>query len=227
MAKGKILIVEDEKDIVEMIEYNLKKEGYRTFATLNGEKAISLAKKEHLDLVILDLMLPNIDGFEICKQLKNNEITGQIPIIMLTAKSQEADKIAGLELGADDYMTKPFSPRELIARIKVVLRRQEPSLPQKKIKRGIILIDSVKHKVTVMDKEVLLTHTEFKLLQFMAQRPGVVLSREKVLDGVFGYDSEVYDRTVDVHIKSLRKKLGKARDYIETVRGTGYRFKEI
>jgi phosphate regulon transcriptional regulator PhoB len=227
MAKEKILIVEDEKDIVEMVEYNLQKEGYIIFSVLNGEKAISLAKRERPDLVILDLMLPDIDGFEVCKRLKKNEITAQIPIIMLTAKSREADKVTGLELGADDYLTKPFSPRELTARIKAVLRRWEPSACHKTIKRGSIVIDSIKHKVTVGGKEVLLTHTEFKLLEFMAQKPGIVLSRDRVLDGVFGYDSKVYDRTVDAHIKSLRKKLGKASYYIETVRGAGYRFKEV
>ena len=227
MAKAKILIVEDEKDIVEMIEYNLKKEGYITASVYNGEDAVSLAKSERPDLIILDLMLPGIDGFETCKQLKKNEITGRIPIIMLTAKSQEADKVTGLELGADDYMTKPFSPRELIARIKAVLRRGETLTVGKTIKKGIITIDSLKHKVLVSGKEISLTHTEFKLLEFMAQRAGVVLSRDRLLDGVFGYDSDIYDRTVDVHIKSLRKKLGKARDYIETVRGAGYRFKEI
>ncbi|MFH1552257.1 MAG: response regulator [Candidatus Omnitrophota bacterium] len=226
MAKEKILIVEDEKDIAEMIEYNLRKEGYTTLSVLNGEKAVSLAKKERPNLVILDLMLPDIDGLEVCKRLKKNEITAQIPIIMLTAKSREADKVAGLEVGADDYLTKPFSTRELMARIKAVLRRWEPSSAHKVIKEGFIVIDSVKHKVTVNDREVLLTHTEFKLLGFMAQRPGVVLSRDRLLDGVFGYDAKVYDRTVDAHIKSLRKKLGKANCYIETVRGAGYRFKE-
>ena len=226
MAKEKILIVEDEKDIIEMIEYNLKKEGYETRSVLSGEEAISSAKKERPDLVILDLMLPGIDGFDVCRSLKNNDVTARIPIIMLTAKSQEADKVAGLELGSDDYMTKPFSPRELIARIKAVLRRQDPVIVQKVIKKGIIRIDSVRHQVLVGSEEVQLTHTEFKLLEFMAQRPGVVLSRDRLLDGVFGYDSEVYDRTVDAHIKSLRKKLRSARDYIETIRGSGYRFRE-
>jgi len=226
MAKKKILIVEDEKDIIEMIEYNLKKEGYDTLSALNGEDAISAAKKAKPDLVILDLMLPGMDGFEVCKILKGNENTARIPIIMLTAKSQEADKVAGLELGADDYITKPFSPRELLARMKAVMRRKEPFPSRQTVRRGVISIDSVKHKVLVSGKEVSLTHTEFKLLEYMANRPGIVLSRNKLLDGVFGYEADVYDRTVDAHIKSLRKKLGKARDYIETVRGAGYRFKE-
>lgn len=227
MAKETILIVEDEKDIIEMIEYNLQKEGYTTVSVLTGEDALPAAKRENPDLIILDLMLPGIDGFEVCKKLKSNELTSQVPIIMLTAKSREADKVAGLELGADDYITKPFSPRELTARIKAVLRRGEPVPARRKIEKGILSVDSVKHKVLVNGKEVSLTHTEFKLLEFMAHRPGVVLSRDKLLDGVFGYDSAVYDRTIDAHIKSLRKKLGKARDYIETVRGAGYRFKEL
>ena len=226
MARETILIVEDERDISEMIEYNLQKEGYETICVSSGEEAVQAAKKKNPDLVILDIMLPGIDGFETCKKLKSSEITSPIPIIMLTAKSREADKVVGLEIGADDYMTKPFSPRELTARIKAVLRRGESVFLNKKIVKGILSIDSVKHKVLVKGKEILLTHTEFKLLEFMAKRPGIVLSRDKLLDGVFGYDSAVYDRTIDTHIKSLRKKLGLARDYVETVRGVGYRFAE-
>ncbi len=226
MAKKTILIVEDDKDIVEMIGYNLEKEGYVTVAVACGEDAFSAAKKRAPDLILLDLMLPGMDGFETCRELKGNELTAKIPIIMLTAKSREADKVAGLELGADDYMTKPFSPRELMARIKAVMRRGSQVSVKKSVRIGMIVIDSIKHKVTVGEKEISLTHTEFKLLKFMAQRPGVVFSREILLNGVFGYDSAVYDRTVDAHVKSLRKKLGKARDHIETVRGTGYRFRE-
>lgn len=227
MAKEKIFIVEDDEDIVEMIIYNLKKEGYKTVAVLNGEKAVSLAKIERPDLIILDLMLPGMDGLEVCRILRNQEMTAQIPVIMLTAKSQETDKIVGLELGADDYVTKPFSPRELIARIKAVLRRCKTSLPKKRVEIGNLVIDSIKFKVTVFGKDIFLTPTEFKILEFMAQRPGIVLSRDKIMDGVFGYESIVYDRTIDAHVKSLRKKLGKTRDYIETIRGLGYRFKEI
>ena len=227
MAKEKILIVEDNEDIIEMIAYNLKKEGYRVLSILDGEEAIGLAKREKPDLIILDLMLPGMDGLEVCRAIKNKESLSAIPIIMLTAKSQEADKVVGLELGADDYMTKPFSPRELIARIKAVLRRTKPVVSAGKIELGMIVIDTLRHKVAVSGKSVLLTPTEFKLLEFMAQRPGIVLSRDKILDAVFGYESEIYDRTIDTHMKSLRKKLGRARDYIETVRGIGYRFKEI
>jgi len=227
MAREKILIIEDEKDIIEMIKYNLVKEGYTVVISYNGKDAFPLAKKERPDMILLDLMLPDVDGFEICKQLKNNEITAAIPVIMLTAKSQESDKVAGLELGADDYMTKPFSPRELLARIKAVLRRRVAPVLGTRKKAGDLIVDSVKHKVFLSEKEISLTFTEFKLLEFMIQRPGIVLSRNKLLDGVFGYDSDIYDRTIDVHIKSLRKKLGKVRDYIETVRGVGYRFKEL
>ena len=226
MAKKKILIIEDEKDIVEMIKYNLNKEGYATSTLFRGRDAVSSVKKDQPDLVILDLMLPDIDGFEICKELRANERTAYVPIIMLTAKSQEADKVTGLELGADDYVTKPFSPRELLARIKAVLRRKAPRAIKKTIEIGPVFIDGIRHKVFVDGKEIKLTSTEFKLLTFMAQRPGAVLSRDKLLDGVFGYDANVYDRTVDSHIKSLRKKLGKERDCIETIRGAGYRFKE-
>lgn len=227
MPREKILIVEDDEDIVEMIAYNLKKEGYKILSALRGEEAVSLAKRERPDLIILDLMLPGIDGLEVCRTLKKNEITMQIPVIMLTAKSQEVDKVIGLEVGADDYVTKPFSPKELIARIRAVLRRYEKPLPKKKIKIGDLVIDSLKYEVFVFEKKISLTSTEFKLLEFLAQRQGLVLSRDKILDGVFGYDSESYDRTIDAHIKSLRRKLGKAKGCIETIRGIGYRFKEF
>ncbi|HDZ76821.1 MAG TPA: response regulator [Candidatus Omnitrophica bacterium] len=227
MAKEKILIVEDDADIVEMISYNLKKEGYSVISVLDGERAVYSAKRDKPDLIILDLMLPGMDGLEVCRNMRKNELTAHIPIIMLTAKSQEADKVIGLGLGADDYMTKPFSPRELIARIKAVLRRGDVSLAKKIVKVGGIFIDSLKYKVTVSGKAISLTPTEFKLLEFMAQRPGIVLSRDKILDNVFGYEASIYDRTVDAHMKSLRKKLGKAREYIETIRGAGYRFKEL
>ena len=227
MAKGKILIIEDEADIVEMIEYNLKEAGYKTLVASNGEKGISLAVEEQPDLIILDLMLPVIDGFDVCRTLRGGEKTSGIPIIILSAKSHETDKVLGLELGADDYMTKPFSPRELLARIKAVLRRGQESTQSKKIDVGIVSIDLDKHRVKVKGEEVALTSTEFKLVEFLARRPGFVFSRNQILDGIFGDDSFVYDRTVDAHIKSLRRKLGKAKDYIETVRGSGYRFKEI
>jgi len=223
----KILIIEDDRDIVEMLEYNLKEQGYDFISAFNGNDGIALAKKELPDLIILDIMLPVTDGFEVCRALKSNKMTANMPIIILSAKSLETDKVVGLELGADDYVTKPFSPRELLARIKAILRRgREPKLSDM-IRKGDIVIDSTKLKVTVFGEEISLTLTEFKLLEFMAQRPGVVLSRDRILDAVSGDDVFVLDRTVDAHIKSLRQKLGDAKDYIETVRGAGYRFKEV
>ena len=226
MAGAKILIVEDDEDILEMIAYNLKKESYKVLTALDGEKAVLEAKKKQPDLIILDLMLPGIDGLDVCKTLKKDEATARIPIIMVTAKSQEVDKIVGLELGADDYITKPFSPKELLARIKAVLRRYKMPVIEKRIVKGDLIVDKVKFKVIVFGKEILLTSKEFKILEYLSRNPGIVLSRDKILDGAFGYDVVVSDRTIDAHIKSLRKKLGKARDYIETVRGIGYRFKE-
>jgi DNA-binding response OmpR family regulator len=226
MSKGKIELIEDDHDIVEMIEYNLKGEGYRTVSAFDGEKGIEIARREKPDLIILDIMLPAIDGFEVCRILRQQESTTHIPIIILSAKSRETDKVVGLELGADDYMTKPFSPRELIARIKAVLRRHKEQ-PPVEIKRGLIVIDSIKHKVLVKGQEVELTATEFRLLETLAKRPGAVFSRNQLLDAVGSDESMVYDRTIDAHVKSLRRKLGGAKDYIETVRGIGYRFREI
>jgi DNA-binding response OmpR family regulator len=226
MSKGKIELIEDDHDIVEMIEYNLKEEGYRTVSAFDGKNGIEIAKREKPDLIILDIMLPAIDGFEVCRILKQQESTSHIPIIILSAKSRETDKVVGLELGADDYMTKPFSPRELIARIKAVLRRHKEQ-PPIEIKRGQIVIDGVKHKVLVKGQEVELTATEFRLLETLAKRPGAVFSRNQLLDAVGSDESMVYDRTIDAHVKSLRRKLGGAKDYIETVRGIGYRFREI
>ena len=227
MSKGKILIVEDDRDIAGMVEYNLIEEGYETISAFNGEDGVRLAKKERPDLIILDIMLPIIDGFEVCKILKKEQITSDIPVIILSAKSQETDKVVGLELGADDYITKPFSPRELIARIRAILRRGRALNFSSCIERGDIVIDSTKHKVIVGQKAVSLTFTEFRLLEFLARRPGMVFSRDQILDGVIGDDSLVCDRTVDAHVKSLRKKLGKAKECIETIRGAGYRFKEV
>ena len=227
MGKNKILIVEDDRDIAGMIEYNLGEEGYETLSAFNGEDGLELAKKENPDLIILDIMLPIIDGFEVCRNLKSEKVTADIPVIILSAKSQETDKVVGLELGADDYITKPFSPRELIARIRAILRRGRVLHLDNCIERGDVVIDRTKHKVAVRDKDVLLTFTEFKLLEFLARRPGMVFSRDQILDGVIGDDALVCDRTVDAHVKSLRRKLGKAKDYIETIRGIGYRFKEV
>ncbi|MCX5709806.1 MAG: response regulator [Candidatus Omnitrophica bacterium] len=225
--KEKILIVEDEKDIAKMLDYNLKKEGYKTSIARDGEDALDLAVREHPDLILLDLMLPGVDGLEVCKELKKERTTSGIPIIMLTAKSRESDKIVGLELGADDYVTKPFSPRELIARIKAVTRRakDKEKLPEV-LKIGDLGIDFSKIAVTVKDKLVLLTAKEFELLKTLIQAKGRVLSRDYLLDTIWGFDHaiEIQTRTVDVHVRTLRKKLKACAKYIVTVKGYGYRF---
>ena len=225
--KEKILIVEDEKDIIKMLEYNLKKEGFRTISAYDGEDAIDLAMREHPDIVLLDLMLPGIDGLEVCKSLKAQNKTKGIPIIMLTAKSQESDKILGLELGADDYVTKPFSPRELLARIKAVLRRikEKDKLPEL-VRIGELTVDFSKIGVSVKGKPAELTSKEFELLKTLLQAKGRVLSRDYLLDTVWGFDHalEIQTRTVDVHIRTLRKKLKSEAKSIITVKNYGYRF---
>jgi phosphate regulon transcriptional regulator PhoB len=225
--KETVLIVEDEKDIIRMLEYNLKKESFRTVSSRNGEDALGLARKERPDLIILDLMLPGMDGLEVCKALKKDRDTSHIPIIMLTAKAQESDKIVGLELGADDYVTKPFSPRELIARIKAVLRRlKEKKEAPEVLKIDDLTIDSSKIKVYVKGKPVDLTAKEFELLKALVMARGRVLSRDYLLDTVWGLDQamEVETRTVDVHIRTLRKKLKSVADHVVTVKNYGYRF---
>ncbi|MFA5259677.1 MAG: response regulator transcription factor [Candidatus Omnitrophota bacterium] len=225
--KSLILIVEDEKDIVKMLEYNLQKEGYRTLSVFNGSDVTRVAIHEHPDLILLDLMLPGMNGLEVCQELRHQGQTAAIPIIMLTAKSQEADKVVGLELGADDYVIKPFSPRELLARIKAVLRRsqKQQQLPET-IKIGDLVIDFSKIKVTLKDKAVELTAKEFELLKTLIKAHGRVLSRDYLLDTVWGLDhaTEIQTRTVDVHVTTLRKKLRTAADHIITVKNYGYRF---
>lgn len=225
--KEKILIVEDEKDIVKMLEYNLKKEGFRIISAQDGEDALEYAVREHPDLVILDLMLPGMDGLEACRELKKETKTALIPIIMLTAKAQESDKVVGLELGADDYVTKPFSPRELIARIKAVLRRakEKDKLPEL-LRLGDLVIDLSKITVSVKDKPVELTAKEFELLRTLVKAKGRVLSRDYLLDTIWGFDHavEIQTRTVDVHIRTLRKKLKSEAKRIITVKNYGYRF---
>ena len=227
ISKEKILIVEDEKDIVKMLEYNLKKEGFRTFSAHNGEVALDLAGRENPDIVLLDLMLPGMDGLEVCKSLKNDTKTARIPIIMLTAKTQESDKIVGLELGADDYVTKPFSPRELMARIKAVLRRlkEKDTLPEV-LRIGDLTIDFSKIMVLIKDKPIELTSKEFELLKILIKAKGRVLSRDYLLDTIWGFDQalEIQTRTVDVHITTLRKKLKNESKRIVTVKNYGYRF---
>jgi len=229
MPKEHILVVEDEEDILELIRYNLAKEGYNVTTTTTGEEAIKLAESATPDLILLDLMLPGADGFEICRRLGNNPETQQIPIVMLTAKGEEADIVTGLELGADDYITKPFSPKVLIARIRAILRRirMEPIEEEAPLTIHDLVIHPGRHEVLVNKKRADLTSTEFRLLYFLASRPGWVFTRYQIVDALHGEDYPVTDRSVDVQIVGLRKKLGdKAAKYIETVRGVGYRFRE-
>ena len=229
MPQAKILIVEDEEDVLELVRYNLEKNGYQTETALNGRKALEKIRSASPDLILLDLMLPEVDGLEICRSVKKDAKTADIPVIMLTAKGTEADIVAGLEMGADDYITKPFSPRVLMARIKAVLRRKEtlPDTDKAVIRIYEIEIDPGRHKVTIEGKPVKLTTTEFSLLKFLAARPGWVFTRYQIVDAVHGNDYPVTDRSVDVQVVGLRKKMGDAGKYIETVRGVGYRFQEL
>lgn len=228
MTKERILVVEDEEDILELVRYNLARENYQVICSASGEKALKIAASEPLDLVVLDLMLPGMDGLEVAKNLKNNTRTQHIAIVMLTAKGTEADIVTGLELGADDYVTKPFSPRVLTARIKAVLRRKTDVKPDDTsiIKIRDIVIHPGRREVRLSDKPVDLTFSEFQVLSLLARRPGWVYTRMQIVDAVHGDDYPVTDRSVDVQIVGLRKKLGAAGKYIETVRGVGYRFRE-
>ena len=225
MGKRKILIIEDDRDIVEMLEYNLQEEGYQTVSALNGEKGIALAGKERPDLIILDIMLPVMDGFEVCRTLKNDDSVAHIPIIILSAKSQETDKVVGLELGADDYVTKPFSPRELAARVRAILRRLPGERGPSEIICGNLTIDFLKHEASLDEKPLNLTIIEFKLLGVLAREPGRVFSRAELIEKALGYDFDGFDRTIDVHILNLRRKLEpdpKHPKYIQTIPGVGY-----
>ncbi len=228
MVGKEILIVEDDEDVMELIRYNLAKEGFNCDAAYNGQEALKKAQGMLPDLVLLDLMLPEVDGLEVCKRLKSNPQTEHIPVVMVTAKSDEANIVAGLELGAEDYITKPFSPKVLVARVRAVLRRKNAGIPGKStvIRIHDIQIDPGRHKVLVKDKAVELTSTEFGLLHFLAARPGLVFTRYQIVDAIHGTDYPVTDRSIDVQVVGLRKKLGSAGKYIETVRGIGYRFKE-
>lgn len=228
MPKGKILVVDDEEDILELIRHNLSREGYPVTCAATGEKAVEKAQKEKPDLIVLDLMLPGIDGLQVTRNLKDDVKTRHIPIIMLTAKGEEADIVTGLELGADDYITKPFSPRVLIARIHAVIRRHAKKNDDDGsiIQINEIVIHPGRRSVAVDGRPVDLTYTEFQVLYYLSKRPGWVFTRSQIVDAVRGSDYPVTDRSVDVQIVGLRKKLGACGDYIETVRGVGYRFKE-
>ena len=229
MTKERILVVDDEEDILELVRFNLAREGYSIICTTSGEATVKIAHKEHPDLIVLDLMLPGIDGLEVARLLKSDSKTRDIPIVMLTAKGEEPDIVTGLELGADDYVTKPFSPRILVARIRAVLRRKTKAEPVEEpvLKFRDLMIHSGRHEVVVNGAQVALTFTEFAILNFLAKRPGWVYTRSQIVDAVRGDDYPVTDRSVDVQIVGLRRKLGKRGEYIETVRGVGYRFKDI
>jgi len=228
MVKERILVVDDEEDLLELVNYNLSKEGYRVTCVATGEDALTTARKLLPDLIVLDLLLPAVDGLEVCKRLKSDPTTKHIPVVMLTAKGEEADVVTGLELGADDYMTKPFSPRVLLARVKALLRRRAPEDPddQEVLRIRDLVIHPGRHEVLLDGASVDLTYTEFRLLHFLARRPGWVYTRNQIVDGVKGEDYPVTERSVDVQVAGLRKKLGSAGHLIETVRGVGYRFKE-
>ena len=226
-TKPRILVVDDEPDAVELVEFNLKNSGYDVVTAADGEEALEKARALIPDLIILDLMLPEVDGMEVCKILRRDQRTSAIPIIMLTAKAAEIDRVLGLELGADDYVTKPFSPRELILRVKRLLRAG--TAPEEKVDHIVwkeLSVDIPRHQVTIKGKSVDLTATEFKLLTVLAQRRGRVQSREQLLHDVWEYDNLIDTRTVDTHMRRLREKLGPAAKYLDTVRGVGYRFVE-
>ncbi|HDS16138.1 MAG TPA: response regulator [Proteobacteria bacterium] len=227
--KIKIVVVEDETDIREVLAYNLEREGYQVATASDGEHGVQLIRELLPDLVLLDLMLPGLDGLQVCKRVKNEEQTHDIPIIMVSAKGEESDIVLGLELGADDYITKPFSTRELLARINAVLRRREPGNPTdpgESIRREGVEIDIKRHEIKVDDSPVPFTLTEFKLLHFLAGHPGWVFTRDHLISRIMGEDNFVVDRNIDVHIQAVRKKLGRHRHLIETIRGIGYRFKD-
>src|SRR6058998_720949 len=226
-APGKrILIIEDERDVVDLLTLSLRKAGFVVSTTTDGAAGLHKARTERPAFIILDLMLPKMPGLEICKILKSDPATRQIPIMMLTAKAEEIDRIVGLEFGADDYVTKPFSPREVVLRIKAILRRGTAEETHDRLSAGPITIDPARHEVLVSGKRVDLTSLEFKLLRTLMQRRGRVQERDRLLNEVWGYESMIDTRTVDTHVRRLREKLGKAADTIETVRGFGYRLRE-
>ena len=226
-VRSKILVVDDEPEAVELLEFNLKQAGFEVISAEDGAEALKKARSALPSLIVLDLMLPEIDGLEVCKMLRRDPLTTRIPIIMLTAKAAEMDRIVGLELGAEDYITKPFSPRELVLRVKKALQRGGPApVENGALKLGDLVIDASRHLVKWRGKSIDLTATEFKLLELLAQRRGRVQSRDQLLRDVWEYNSVVDTRTVDTHMRRLREKLGSAAKHLDTVRGVGYRFVE-
>ncbi|MEY3659607.1 MAG: response regulator [Pseudohongiellaceae bacterium] len=230
MSKRKIVIIEDEPDILEVLSYNLRREGFEIMSATDGNQGLALVKRELPDLVLLDLMLPGMDGVELCTNIKKHPQTQHTLLIMVTAKGEESDIVLGLGVGADDYVTKPFSPKELVARVKAVLRRGillEAQAPQERIVHGDLVIDSVKYRVTYAGREVKLTATEFRILQYLASHPGRVFTREQLLNHALGDDVVVVDRNIDVHVRGIRKKLEVEPPLIETIRGIGYRMADL
>jgi two-component system phosphate regulon response regulator PhoB len=228
MAKEKILIVDDEEDILELIGYNLARDGYRIETAKTGEMALEKARREKPDLIILDLMLPGIDGLEVCRRLKSDAVTATIALLMLTAKGEDADIVTGLELGADDYITKPFSPRVLLARIRAALRRERRDARDEPVvmRAEELMMNSLSREVTLSGHPILLTVSEFNILSCLIKHPGWVFTRNQIINAVRGEDYPVTERSIDVQIVGLRKKLGEGGKHIQTVRGIGYRFKE-
>jgi two-component system alkaline phosphatase synthesis response regulator PhoP len=235
MAKPMILVVDDERNILELVKFNLEKAGYRVIMAGDGKEACYLTRSEKPDLIILDVMLPEMDGFEVCQIIKKDSTISEIPIIMLTARTEEIDKVLGLEIGADDYMTKPFSPRELVARVKAILRRTAKKSPEtladsEVINTGGLIIDPQRFEVYLEGEKLDLTRKEFELIRYLAKSPGRVLTRDYLLENIWGYEYRGDTRTVDVHIRHLRQKIESDPanpQYIETVRGIGYKFKEM
>lgn len=229
MAKGTILVIEDETDILGLIRHHLERDQFRVVGAGSGEDGVRIARREPPDLVLLDLMLPGMDGLEVCRVLRSDPATRQVPIVMLTARTEESDVVAGLELGADDYITKPFRPRVLVARLRAVLRRRDTEAAEsaESIVYKDLVVDTTRHEVTVAGAPIALTLTEFKILAFFVRYPGRVFSRYQILDGIQGQDAFVLDRTIDVHVAALRRKLGTFGANIQTVRGVGYRLKDV
>jgi len=229
MSRRKIVVIEDEPDILEAIEYNLEREGFQVITAASGDEGLKTVVREGPDLLLLDLLLPGLDGIEVCRKLKMDPMTQKIPIIMVSAKGEESDIVLGLGVGADDYVTKPFRPKELIARVRAVLRRgtfREGEAGSERIVRGGLVVDSSRHEVRLDGKTLILTPTEFRMLHLLASHPGRVFTRDLLVTRVIGDGAAVIDRNIDVHVRSIRKKLGEHRHLVDTIRGVGYRFRD-
>ena len=229
MSRRKVVVIEDEPDILEVIDYNLTREGFAVFAASSGDEGLKAILREAPDLVLLDLLLPGLDGIEVCRKLKMDPVTQKIPIIMVSAKGEESDIVLGLGVGADDYVTKPFRPKELIARVKAVLRRgalKDEEAEGERIVRGDLVIDAIRHEVRLDGELISFTATEFRLLHLLAAHPGRVFTRDQLVSRVIGGGAAVIDRNIDVHVRAIRKKLEEHRSLIGTVRGVGYRFQD-